>query len=246
MGNTDADWISWGKNDPYFGVVTEERFNRKNIAENHAVFMQGGTDYVANLMAHIERHFGTFPQSRALDFGCGVGRLTLPLALHFEEVVGLDIAPAMLSEARANANERNNVTFELSDENLSNAKGKFDLVHTYIVLQHIPVEKGMRIIREMLSRVSENGLASLHFAIARDGGSMAKLRYWARCRFPGAQMISNLIRRRPIAEPLMQMNEYPVDQVLRLFEDYGFHRGTTKLERHYNVLTLRLVAQRGS
>lgn len=33
---------------------------------------------------------------RALDFGCGAGRLTQALAGYFEEVCGIDIAPSMI------------------------------------------------------------------------------------------------------------------------------------------------------
>ena len=40
---------------------------------------------------------------RALDFGCGIGRATIPLAGHFDEVVGVDVAPGMIEQARSNA-----------------------------------------------------------------------------------------------------------------------------------------------
>ncbi|MBN1439942.1 MAG: methyltransferase domain-containing protein [Anaerolineales bacterium] len=36
---------------------------------------------------------------RALDFGYGIGRLTQPLAIHFKEIIGVDIAPLMLKLA---------------------------------------------------------------------------------------------------------------------------------------------------
>ena len=39
-------------------------------------------------------------RGRALDFGCGVGRLTQALAWHFDECVGVDIAPSMVEHAR--------------------------------------------------------------------------------------------------------------------------------------------------
>lgn len=39
------------------------------------------------------------------DFGCGVGRLTLPFADCFDNVVGVDISPAMLAEGEKIADE---------------------------------------------------------------------------------------------------------------------------------------------
>ena len=43
----------------------------------------------------------TVSRGRALDFGCGAGRLTRALAARFESVVGVDVADAMLDKARA-------------------------------------------------------------------------------------------------------------------------------------------------
>ena len=39
-------------------------------------------------------------KKNALDFGCGVGRLTQALAMHFDRVCGVDISPAMIEHAR--------------------------------------------------------------------------------------------------------------------------------------------------
>ena len=42
-----------------------------------------------------------FAAFNAQGFGCGVGRLTRALADHFERVVGIDVAPSMIAQARA-------------------------------------------------------------------------------------------------------------------------------------------------
>ena len=44
-----------------------------------------------------------FERRAALDYGCGVGRLTLPLAERCEHVYGVDVSPSMLREAARNA-----------------------------------------------------------------------------------------------------------------------------------------------
>ncbi len=36
---------------------------------------------------------------KALDFGCGVGRLTQALADYFNEVAGVDVSPTMVNKA---------------------------------------------------------------------------------------------------------------------------------------------------
>lgn len=40
------------------------------------------------------------PRHAALDFGCGVGRLTVPLASRFTQVIGVDASPTMIRLAR--------------------------------------------------------------------------------------------------------------------------------------------------
>ncbi len=246
MSRTDRDWNVWAEKDPYFGVVTDGKFRAAKIEDNRAEFMKSGDDYVANLIRVLNSHFGPLPQGRALDFGCGVGRLTLPMANRFDEVVGLDIAPAMLAEARTNAANLNidNVEFHVSDDTLSNAQGKFDLVHTYIVLQHIPVAKGMGIIRHLLDRVAPGGVASLHFSILRTEGFAHRVAYWMRRHVPGVQPLTNFLRGRPAWEPLMQMNAYSVNAVLALFEEYGFTISISSLERHGRFLTMQLLSRR--
>ena len=60
-------------------------------------------------MDEITRHVDpTFAPSRTLDFGCGVGRVAIPLARRFEHVVGLDVSPGMLTRA-AEAAQRQGV-----------------------------------------------------------------------------------------------------------------------------------------
>jgi len=59
----------------------------------------------------------------------------------------------MLAEARRNMEEMNiaNVTLVGSDDRLSQVPGSYDLVHSHIVLQHIPVRRGMGMIGELLA-----------------------------------------------------------------------------------------------
>jgi len=64
---------------------------------------------VATEFAYIES-LGVEPSGgRALDFGCGLGRLTQPLAERFDEAVGVDIAASMIEGARRQSGGRNPV-----------------------------------------------------------------------------------------------------------------------------------------
>src|SRR5262245_7878422 len=64
------------------------------------MFFQTGIDEVAAVLARAAA-LGVVPaRHRALDFGCGIGRLSQALAGHFDSVDGVDIASAMLEQAR--------------------------------------------------------------------------------------------------------------------------------------------------
>jgi tRNA/tmRNA/rRNA uracil-C5-methylase (TrmA/RlmC/RlmD family) len=67
--------------------------------EQHEFFDIGIIE-VAALMKHVERLGHPHQRERALDFGCGLGRITRALAQHFDESVGVDISEDMVRRAR--------------------------------------------------------------------------------------------------------------------------------------------------
>ena len=76
---------------------------------------------------------------RALDFGCGVGRVSQALARHFRSVDGVDIAPSMVAAAdRFNRRPRRCRYHVLGPDGLSAFdRGGYDLVYSVHVLQHM-------------------------------------------------------------------------------------------------------------
>ena len=100
-----TQWERYGAMDPYYGVLSAPDFHRARLdAATRARFFDTGRRQVAELAARIEAHTGSTLQARrALDYGCGVGRLTLPLAERCEHVYGVDVSPSMLHEADRNA-----------------------------------------------------------------------------------------------------------------------------------------------
>src|SRR5580704_8517953 len=91
---TDAEWEKWGQRDPYFGVLTDNRFRQKRLtADTKAEFFASGARDIDHVFQVCREHIcPDFRPRSALDFGCGVGRLVIPLAALVEHVVGVDVS----------------------------------------------------------------------------------------------------------------------------------------------------------
>ena len=218
MYNTDDHWKQWGAQDPYFGVLSLDKFRKENIDDNRTEFFESGAEVVSRVIAMATRQFGPFNRGSALDFGSGVGRLTIPLAQRFKNVVGVEISEAMIAEAQRNCQRYavGNVDFVKSDDHLSRVAQKFDFVNSCLVLQHIPQKRGMTIISRLLNVLNLGGTIALQFPVRRRLPLLGQLVYMIKHNVPFTRYCFNLVRGRRLSEPLMQWNEYNLIEVMAL------------------------------
>lgn len=187
MRDTDRDWSVIADTHPYYGVLTNERYLNPG-ADDLADFFSTGEGDISYMHAVIERVLGPFAPRSALDFGCGVGRLLLPLARIAGTATGVDIADGMLKLARTHA-ENAGVQAELVKE--IPADVAFDWVNTSIVLQHIPPARGYGLIRRLWAAVAKDGVLSLQITIFKDARHMGELqRDLAAFRFDGETLVN--------------------------------------------------------
>jgi SAM-dependent methyltransferase len=169
--DTDEDWRRIASQNPYWGVLSAEDFRGADISEASQVrFFASGQRLIGDIAGFIRSHLKQdFKPTRSLDFGCGVGRLLIPIAKLSEQAVGVDIAPKMLeiAEANATAAKLSNVSFVLADDTLSGLEGQFDFINSYIVLQHIPPDRGYRVFSNLLGRLQQGGVASFQLTYAK-------------------------------------------------------------------------------
>jgi 2-polyprenyl-3-methyl-5-hydroxy-6-metoxy-1,4-benzoquinol methylase len=245
MLSTDKAWEKFGRKDPYFGVLAEERFAARNIAENRKEFFESGRGFITQLLSRYERHFGALARERALDHGCGVGRLSMPLGDEFTDVVGIDISQSMLAEARANAERLKveNVQFDLADAQLSNAAGEFDFVNSYITFQHIPVRRGLPILSRLVGKVRPGGGFHLHLSLRTDGLSSRAL-WWVSHHIPGVKIWQNVCAGRPWSAPAMQMNDYPLNRIVVQLASHGIGEFLVSTEQHAKFLTCSIIGRK--
>jgi SAM-dependent methyltransferase len=155
------DWEGLAVDDPLWAVLT--RPDRRGGRWDPDEFFATGSEEVAAVIGRVRRLAPALWPGRALDFGCGVGRLTRPLADHFDEVVGVDIAPTMIDLARRYHADRPSCRFEVNQtEDLARfPSGRFDLVLSLIVLQHVPPATAVRYLRELCRVVAPGGVLAV-------------------------------------------------------------------------------------
>ena len=133
--NTDEEWELYGKHDPYYGVYTDPKFQRSSLNEDSKQdFFDSGYAYIEKVFKNIHKHIDdNFSPTNALDFGCGVGRLVIPLSERVDQVTDIDVSDSMLKEAKCNCTDRSisNVSLLKSDDTLSALDGKYSFIHSF-------------------------------------------------------------------------------------------------------------------
>src|SRR6202171_4412538 len=227
MGNTDDSWEKFGKDDPYYGVISHERFRRSAMGGNARVeFFKSGEEHVQGLFETIRAHIDAdFAPRSALDFGCGVGRTAIPLARRVATVVAADVSDAMLSEAARNCAEQgvDNVKFIRSDDTLVAVASNVEFVHSFIVFQHIPTIRGLVILQHMLRLLADEGVGALHFTFTRRAAKYRILLRRIRTAVPLANGFYNLLCGRGFFHPNMEMNLYEINRILDVLYQSGCH-----------------------
>ncbi len=169
-------WDALARQDPLWAVLTdpEKKENRWRLDE----FFETGRREVAALMEHLSGMELGLRRGRALDFGCGVGRLTQALADHFDQVVGVDISPAMVERAEAlnRRGDRCNYRVNSSDDLSGHEDGSFDFVCSLITLQHIEPVFTLRYLREFVRVLAPGGILVFQLPVGRVSGEVAGCR----------------------------------------------------------------------
>jgi 2-polyprenyl-3-methyl-5-hydroxy-6-metoxy-1,4-benzoquinol methylase len=218
---TDGEWRKWGAQNPYRGVLGVDTVRMANPVVRSDFFSSGEMDVRRALKAleFIARGF-SIADAEVLDFGCGVGRLMAAFASRCRSVTGVDVSPTMIGEATRNLASHDNVSFFAGLNEIPEAN-RYDLVHSHIVLQHIRPRQGMRVIEQLLDRVRDGGCFALQFTMGSTN-PVRNLANWARYRLPPLQYAYNFVTRRPIGEPVMELNAYDLHKVLALTEKRSF------------------------
>lgn len=151
-------WNRFGKADPLWAVLTHP--NKKDNRWQRDEFFRTGEEEVAMIMDYLGSLGLNLRPSRALDFGCGVGRLTQALASYFAEVCGVDIAPSMIRLAKKYNRQAHNCKYYLNDR--ADLKlfddASFDFIYTSVTLQHMEPGYIKAYLKEFLRLLVPEGI----------------------------------------------------------------------------------------
>ena len=150
-------WDSHARRDPLWAILSDpsKKCGRWDVKR----FFQTGVGEISLLFYQLHSRGIVVTRRSALDFGCGVGRLTQALAPHFDQIVGVDVSPRMIELATA-LNRfplRARYAWNQRADLIAWGDGTFDFIVSSIVLQHIRPEITFGALREFHHRVLAPG-----------------------------------------------------------------------------------------
>jgi SAM-dependent methyltransferase len=158
LNQLKKNWDEFGKTDPLWAILTFP--DRKGGKWDPEEFFASGRREIAAVMDKAQAFGLPARREAALDFGCGVGRLTQALCSWFDRCCGVDIAPSMIELARRyNAHGgRCEYVLNASSDLQMFPGGAFDLVYSKIVLQHMEPRYSTSYIGEFVRVLRPGGL----------------------------------------------------------------------------------------
>lgn len=129
-----ASWNARARDDPFYFVDTRQRYREPDLDR---FFAEGERD-LDYLFDRLGAAIG--PSDTVLDLGCGVGRMTRPLARRAHRVVAIDVSDAMLERARELNPALHNVDWRRGDgSSLAGVPdASVDACLSIVVFHHIP------------------------------------------------------------------------------------------------------------
>jgi SAM-dependent methyltransferase len=180
------DWNARAREDAGYYVA----FGRRD--QDDAEFYSTATEMVTSLESELRR----VPLSerggwRALEIGCGPGRLMRPMSRHFVEIDGVDVSDEMIAIARQRLGDIPNAHPHHTDgASLSLfPEETFEFVYSYAVFQHIPSrEVVLQYLRETHRVMRTGGLARLQFNGLPQGAGVS-YDTWSGARFSSGELM---------------------------------------------------------
>jgi SAM-dependent methyltransferase len=160
-------WNQHATRDPLWAVLSDS--SKTDRRWDLASFMQTGEREIALLFHELNALGLAVSRDAAVDFGCGVGRLTQALARRFGSVLGLDVSSGMIRIARQINKYGDRVTYETNDGSLAARiqESSVDFVYSTLVLQHMHPDISSTYVSELVKSLRPGGLFVFQLPVSR-------------------------------------------------------------------------------
>lgn len=200
-------WERLGGERPFHSVLTQPRYLPTRFASSEDEFWRSGESEAYVLADYLADHgMARLRDASVVEYGCGVGRVTMPLAGLVGQLTAYDLSEPHLKLAQARAAQlaRTNVRLVLLTSPLAAEFAPCDLFYSRIVLQHNPPPIIGHVLRRLIRALRPGGIGIFQVPTYRVG-----------YRFRVADYLSSP---RPLD---MEMHCFPQPDLLSLIAEEG-------------------------
>jgi SAM-dependent methyltransferase len=153
-------WEGLGERQPFHSVLTQDRFLPSGLSESETQFWETGEIEAQRIADYLADGHMKLAEATVLEFGCGVGRVTIPLAALSGRVVAYDISEPHLAlgRARAAALGRTNIRMIAIGDALPDEFAACEVFYSRIVLQHNPPPVIGTVLQKLIRALKPGGI----------------------------------------------------------------------------------------
>lgn len=169
LAHVKREWEKLGREDPHWSVLSDEVFRAEGIRRATARFDNSGVQETRRLIGGLKRQGIAPPFAVGVEYGCGLGRVSLPLSAHCGVLHAYDISEPHLRLAReaAAAKGVTNIEFGCVQDPAGALVQDYDLFYSTLVFQHNPPPVIVELIRAALSGLRKGGAAVFQVPVFR-------------------------------------------------------------------------------
>lgn len=158
---------------------------------------------------------------KALDFGCGMGRLSRALAEKFEQTTGVDVSEVMVQLAAESNVGFDSLSFRHNGAgNLKQFEsGEYDFILSMIALQHNPPFLIKNYVHDFCRMLAPGGVLIFQVPSRPDNSLTGRLLHLPLFLRKGIRKVLALLRRQP--QFIMEMHGVPSRDIVDILDDNG-------------------------
>lgn len=168
MDNIINYWDNIAKDQPFWGVLTDDKFKLSNIDKTKDEFYTSGIDhkkYMFNYLNEINYNFLLCSENNALEIGSGTGRISIHMFPEFKKLYCVDVSETYMEICKNILEISGANNFEMVHYSNFYTPDRFEnisLIYTFITLQHNPPDEILKIVKRVCELLMKGGIAFLH------------------------------------------------------------------------------------